>query len=254
MSLLEIRDLRAQVEGREILKGIHLTVNPGEVHAIMGLNGSGKSTLAGVLAGREVFEVTSGQVLFQGEDLLELDPEERANRGLFLAFQHPVELPGVNNMYFLRAALNAQRKYRGEPEISAVEFTRLVREKARLLQIDQELLNRSVNVGFSGGEKKRNEALQMAVLDPKLAILDETDTGLDVDALRIVGNAVSALRDGQRAFIVITHLTRLLNYITPDYVHVMMDGRLVRSGARELAYELEERGYGWIERELAATA
>jgi Fe-S cluster assembly ATP-binding protein len=251
MALLEIAGLRAQVEDKEILKGIDLTVNPGEVHAIMGLNGSGKSTLAGVLAGREVFEVTGGEVFYEGEDLLELSPDERACKGIFLAFQHPVELPGVNNMYFLRAAINAKRKYYGEPEMSAVEFTKLVREKAKMLQIDQELLNRPVNVGFSGGEKKRNEALQMAVLDPKLAILDETDTGLDVDALRIVGQAVSALRTPDRAFIVITHLTRLLNYIIPDYVHVMIDGRFIKSGGKELAYEMEEKGYAWLENELA---
>ena len=254
MALLEIKDLRARVEEKEILKGINLTVNPGEVHAIMGLNGSGKSTLAGVLAGREVFEVTSGDVLFEGEDLIELGPDERANKGIFLAFQHPVELPGVNNMYFLRAAMNAKRKFNGEPEISAVEFTKLIKEKAKLLQMGQELLNRPVNVGFSGGEKKRNEALQMALLDPKLAILDETDTGLDVDAMRVVGNAVSTLRSENRSFVVITHLTRLLNYIVPDYVHVMIDGRLVKSGGKELAYELEERGYGWVEQESAAAA
>lgn len=252
MALLEIRNLRARVEDKEILKGVDLTVNPGEVHAIMGLNGSGKSTLAGVLAGREVFEVTSGEVLYEGEDLTELAPEERANRGIFLAFQHPVELPGVNNMYFLKAALNAKRKFHGEPEMDAVQFTKLLKEKAKLMNMDAALLNRPVNVGFSGGEKKRNEALQMAVLDPKLAILDETDTGLDVDALRTVGAAVSSLRSPDRAFVIITHLTRLLNYIEPDHVHVMIDGRFVKSGGKELAYEMEEKGYAHLERELAA--
>jgi Fe-S cluster assembly ATP-binding protein len=248
--MLEINNLHARVDEKEILKGIHLSVKPGEVHAIMGLNGSGKSTLAGVLAGREVFDVTQGEVRYEGEDLLELDPEERAWRGIFLAFQHPVELPGVNNMYFLKAAVNAIRKYRGEAEMDSVAFLTMVKQKAKQLQMDPALLNRPVNVGFSGGEKKRNEALQMAVLDPKLAILDETDTGLDVDALRIVGTTISALRNENRAFIVITHLTRLLNYITPDYVHVMVDGRIIRSGSKELAYELEEKGYGWLEKEL----
>lgn len=250
MALLEIKNLHARVAEKEILKGIDLAINEGEVHAIMGLNGSGKSTLAGVLAGREVYEVTEGTATFDGADLLELDPDVRACRGIFLAFQHPVELPGVNNMYFLKAALNAKRKFNGQPELDAFEFKKLIADKGKLMQIDQTLLKRPVNVGFSGGEKKRNEALQMAILDPKLAILDETDTGLDVDALRIVGTGVSALRAPNRSFLVITHLTRLLQYIEPDYVHVMMDGRIVKTGGRELAYELEERGYGWLDKDL----
>jgi Fe-S cluster assembly ATP-binding protein len=246
MALLEIKDLRARVDEKDILKGIDLTVNAGEVHAIMGLNGSGKSTLANVLAGRDAYEVTGGGVTYEGEDLLELDPEERAQKGLFLAFQYPVEIPGVNNTYFLKAALNATRKARGEQELDAMEFLKLVREKMKVLHIDQSLLNRPVNEGFSGGEKKRNEIFQMAVLDPKLAILDETDSGLDIDALRIVADGVNALRAPDRAIIVVTHYQRLLNYIIPDFVHIMIDGRIVRNGGKELALEVEERGYDWL--------
>lgn len=252
--MLEIHDLQARVDEKEILRGINLTVKAGEVHAIMGPNGSGKSTLAGVLAGRDAYDVTGGSVTFNGQDLLELAPEERAREGVFLAFQYPVEIPGVNNMYFLRAAVNAIRKHKGEPEMTASEFTKLAREKVKLLQLDPSLLNRAVNEGFSGGEKKRNEIFQMAVLDPKLAILDETDSGLDIDALQIVSQGVNALRSPDRAVIVVTHYQRLLNYIVPDFVHVLANGRIVKSGGKELALELEEKGYGWIEKELAATA
>lgn len=252
MTLLAIKDLRARVESKEILKGISLTVNAGEVHAIMGLNGSGKSTLAGVLAGRDAYDITGGEILYNGADLTELDPEERAREGIFLAFQYPVELPGVNNMYFLRAAVNAIRKHRGEEELNAAQFMALSREKGKLLKLDKELMNRPVNVGFSGGEKKRNEIFQMAVLDPKLAILDETDSGLDIDALRVVADGVNALRSPERAVIIITHYQRLLNYIVPDFVHVMIDGRIVRSGGRELALELEAKGYSWLENEPVA--
>jgi len=252
--MLEITNLQARVDEKEILRGINLTINPGEVHAIMGPNGSGKSTLAGVLAGRSAYEVTGGEVTFKGQDLLELDPEERAREGIFLAFQYPVEIPGVNNMYFLKAALNAVRKHKGQEELNATAFTKLVREKAKLLQLDPSLLNRAVNEGFSGGEKKRNEIFQMAVLDPQLAILDETDSGLDIDALQIVSNGVNALRSPERAVIVVTHYQRLLNYIVPDFVHVLAHGRIVKSGGKELALELEERGYGWIESELTAGA
>jgi Fe-S cluster assembly ATP-binding protein len=251
MALLEIKDLHASVAGREILKGIDLTVNAGETHAIMGLNGSGKSTLANVLAGREAYEVTAGSVTYNGKDLLELDPEERACEGVFMAFQYPVEIPGVNNQYFLRAALNAQRKYNGLPEISAAEFIGLVKQKLNILHIDQSLLNRPVNEGFSGGEKKRNEIFQMAVLDPKLAILDETDSGLDIDAIRAVADGVNALRHHERATIVVTHYQRLLNYIVPDFVHVLLDGRIVVSGGKELALKLESEGYAWVEAEAA---
>ena len=254
MSLLEINGLRARVDEKEILKGVSLTVNAGEVHAIMGLNGSGKSTLANVLAGRDAYEVTGGSVEFDGEDLLELDPEERAQKGIFLAFQYPVEIPGVNNTYFLKAALNAVRKYRGETELSSTEFLKLVREKMNVLHIDQSLLNRPVNEGFSGGEKKRNEIFQMAVLDPKMAILDETDSGLDIDALRIVADGVNALRSPERAMIVVTHYQRLLNYIVPDFVHIMIDGRIVRSAGKELALEVEERGYDWLREESLVSA
>jgi Fe-S cluster assembly ATP-binding protein len=250
MSLLEINDLHATVADREILKGISLTVNPGEVHAIMGPNGSGKSTLAQVLAGRELYQVTGGTVTLDGKDLFEMDPEERAREGVFLAFQYPVEIPGVNNTYFLKAAVNAIRKHRGEEELDAMEFLKLVKDKMRVLHIDQSLLNRPVNEGFSGGEKKRNEIFQMAVLDPKLAILDETDSGLDIDALRVVADGVNALRGPERAIVVITHYQRLLNYIVPDYVHILSAGRIVRSGGKELAMELEEKGYSWIESEL----
>ena len=245
--MLEIKNLQAKVEGRQILKGIDLNVGAGEVHAIMGPNGSGKSTLAGVLSGRETFEVTGGAVLFEGRDLLELEPEERAQEGVFLAFQYPVEIPGVSTVNFLKAAVNAQRKHRGEEELDAMDFLGLVREKLALVEMDESFLRRSVNEGFSGGEKKRNEIFQMAVLDPKLAILDETDSGLDIDALKIVSEGVNRLRDGKRAMLVITHYQRLLNYIVPDYVHVLSAGRIVRSGGRELALKLEEKGYGWID-------
>ena len=254
MALLEIKDLHAGIAGKEILHGINLTVNPGETHAIMGLNGSGKSTLANVLAGRDNYEVTSGSVEFNGKDLLELEPEERACEGVFLAFQYPVEIPGVNNTYFLRAALNAQRKYHGQDEISAVEFMALVKEKLKILHIEQSLLNRPVNEGFSGGEKKRNEIFQMAVLNPKLAILDETDSGLDIDAIRAVAEGVNALRSPERATIVVTHYQRLLNYIVPDFVHVLLHGRIIRSGGKELALKLESEGYAWLEEEAAALA
>ena len=247
MALLEVSDLHARVEEKEILKGINLTVNAGEVHAIMGPNGSGKSTLAGVLSGRDAYEVTGGEVLFQGKDLLELEPEERAQEGLFLAFQYPVEIPGVNNTYFLKAALNSVRRYRGEDELDAAQFLKLVREKMKVLHIDPSLLNRPVNEGFSGGEKKRNEIFQMAVLDPKLAILDETDSGLDIDALKVVADGVNALRSPERAVIVVTHYQRLLNYIVPDFVHVLSGGKIVKSGGKELALELEAQGYGWLE-------
>jgi len=245
--MLEIRNLHAGVEGTEILRGISLTVNAGEVHAIMGPNGSGKSTLARVLAGHDAYEVTDGEVLYEGENLLELEPEERAWKGVFMAFQYPVEIPGVNNAYFLKAALNAQRKARGEPELDAMEFMALVRSRMKALDMDPALLNRPVNDGFSGGEKKRNEILQMAVLSPKLAILDETDSGLDIDALRIVANGVNALRSPERAIIVVTHYQRLLQYIVPDYVHVLADGRILKSGDRSLALELEEKGYSLLE-------
>ncbi len=247
MALLEITDLRARVEEKEILKGISLTINPGEVHAIMGPNGSGKSTLAGVLAGRDAYEVTGGEVLFEGKDLLDMDPEVRAQEGVFLAFQYPVEIPGVNNTYFLKAAVNAIRKYRGEEELDARQFMVLVREKLKILSIDQSLLNRPVNEGFSGGEKKRNEIFQMAVIDPKLAILDETDSGLDIDALKAVADGVNSLRSPDRAIIVVTHYQRLLNYIVPDFVHVLSGGRIVKSGGKELALELEAQGYAWLE-------
>ena len=245
--MLTIRNLHAKVEDKEILRGVNLQLNAGEVHAIMGPNGSGKSTLAGVLAGRDAYEVTEGQILYNGKDLLELDPEERAREGIFLAFQYPVEIPGVSNNYFLRAALNALRKHRGQPELDAPAFLRLVKEKLKVLHIDAELLKRPVNEGFSGGEKKRNEIFQMAVLDPKLAILDETDSGLDIDALRIVADGVNALRGKERAILVITHYQRLLNYIVPDRVHVLYEGRVVKSGGKELALELEDKGYGWLE-------
>ncbi len=241
--MLEIKNLHASVAGTEILRGINLTVLPGEVHAIMGPNGSGKSTLAGVLAGKSDYEITEGSVTFNGMNLLDMEPEERAREGVFLAFQYPVEIPGVNNMYFLKAAVNAIRKHRGEEELDAVDFLQLVKEKMKLVEMDQGLLNRPVNTGFSGGEKKRNEIFHMAVLDPKLAILDETDSGLDIDALRVVAGGVNALRSPERATIVVTHYQRLLNYIVPDIVHVLVDGRIVRSGPKELALELEANGY-----------
>jgi len=245
--MLVIKNLKAGVEGQEILKGIDLEVKTGEVHAIMGPNGSGKSTLAQVLAGREEFEVTDGSVTYQGEDLFEMEPEERAREGVFMAFQYPVEIPGVSNTYFLKAALNAIREHRGEDEVDAMEFLKLVREKMKLVKMDEALLNRPVNEGFSGGEKKRNEIFHMAVLEPKLAILDETDSGLDIDALKVVADGVNTLRSPDRTFILITHYQRLLNYIVPDVVHVMVDGRIVRSGGKELAVELEEKGYAAFE-------
>ena len=245
--MLEIRNLHARVEEKPILRGINLVVKAGEVHAIMGPNGSGKSTLAGVLAGKGDYEVTDGEVIYKGLNLLDMDPEERAREGLFLAFQYPVEIPGVNNSYFLKAALNAIRKHRGLPEVDALEFMTLVRGKAKLLDIDAQLLGRPVNEGFSGGEKKRNEIFQMAVLEPSLAVLDETDSGLDIDALKIVANGVNALRSPDRAVVVVTHYQRLLNYIVPDFVHVLSEGRIIKSGGKELALELEEKGYGWIE-------
>ena len=249
MSLLEIKNLHVSVDNHEILKGINLTVNPGEVHSIMGPNGSGKSTLAQVLARREAYQVSQGEILFNGKDLLAMKPEEAAAEGVFLAFQYPVEIPGIGNAYFMRAALNAIRKYRGEDELDAMDFLPLFREKIKLLEMDERLLNRSVNEGFSGGEKKRNEILQMAVLEPKLAVLDETNSGLDIDALRIVSKGVNAMRNADRAIIVVTHYQRLLNYIVPDFVHVLVDGRIVRSGGAELALELEEKGYTTAEAE-----
>jgi len=245
--MLKITNLHAKVAGKEILKGLNLEVNGGEIHAIMGPNGAGKSTLGNVLAGREGYEVTQGEITFNGKNLLELEPEERACEGIFLAFQYPVEIPGVNNTYFLRAALNAQRKYRGEPELDSVSFLRLVREKLNVLHIGDELLHRAVNEGFSGGEKKRNEIFQMAVLEPMLAILDETDSGLDIDALKTVAEGVNRLRSPDRGMIVITHYQRLLDYIVPDKVHVLADGKLAATGGAELALKLEEEGYAWLE-------
>jgi Fe-S cluster assembly ATP-binding protein len=252
--MLTIFNLHAGVEGREILRGINLKINAGEVHAIMGPNGSGKSTLAGVLAGRDAYEVTEGNVLFNGKELLEMDAEERAREGLFLAFQYPVEIPGVSNRVFLQAALNSIRKHRGEPELDAAEFLAVLRQKSKLLHMSDDLLKRPVNEGFSGGEKKRNEIFQMAVLNPKLAILDETDSGLDIDALRIVSDGVNALRNKDRGILVITHYQRLLNHIVPDFVHVLVNGRIVKSGGKELALELEAKGYkefGWSDAEVA---
>src|ERR687885_469645 len=250
--MLEIRNLHASVDGKPILNGINLTVNAGEVHAVMGPNGSGKSTLAQVLAGHPAYEVTAGEVLYDGRNLLEMEPEERAQAGIFLAFQYPVEIPGVSNAYFLRSAYNEIRKARGEPEADPLEFLDVMTERLRLVDMPEDMLNRSVNTGFSGGEKKRNEILQMAVLEPTLAILDETDSGLDIDALRIVAEGVNKLRRSDNAIIVVTHYQRLLNYIVPDYVHVLSGGRIVRSGGKELALELEEKGYDWIEQEQGA--
>ena len=244
--MLEIRNLHAGVEGRDILKGLNLTINAGEVHAVMGPNGSGKSTLAAILAGREGYDVRQGEVLYNGVDLLEMDPEERAREGVFLAFQYPVEIPGVNSTYFLKAALNEIRKHKGLPELDAMEFLSLVKERMKILDLREDFLKRPVNAGFSGGEKKRNEIFQMAVLEPKLAILDETDSGLDIDALKIVAEGVNRLKKPDNAQLVITHYQRLLNYIVPDVVHVLFDGRIVRSGTKELALELEEKGYDWI--------
>jgi Fe-S cluster assembly ATP-binding protein len=245
--MLTVRNLHARVAGREILRGIDLSIKFGEVHAIMGPNGSGKSTLARVLAGHPEYEVTDGEVIFEGEDLLAMDPETRARAGVFMAFQYPVEIPGVNNAYFLKAALNTVRKHRGQEELDAMEFMTLVRDRMKQLDMDETLLNRPVNEGFSGGEKKRNEIFQMAVLEPKLGILDETDSGLDIDALKVVANGVEAMRGAERSFLVVTHYQRLLNYIVPDVVHVLTDGRIVRSGGKELALELEDKGYGWLE-------
>jgi Fe-S cluster assembly ATP-binding protein len=252
--MLEIKNLYAGIEGKEILRGLDLVINPGEVHAIMGPNGSGKSTLANVLAGRPRYEVTSGEVIFEGKNLLELPAEERAREGVFLAMQYPVEIPGVNNIYFLKAALNAVRKHRGEEELDAMEFLQLAREKMKVVDLDERFMNRGVNEGFSGGEKKRNEIFQMAVLDPKLAILDETDSGLDIDALRVVAEGVNTLRSEHHAVLVITHYQRLLGYLVPDFVHVLANGRIVKSGGKELAEELEAKGYDWIEEGEAATA
>ena len=245
--MLSIKNLRINVDGKAILKGINLEIKAGEVHAIMGPNGSGKSTLANVLAGREAYEVTDGEVIFQGKNLLEMAPEERARAGVFLAFQYPVEIPGVSNVYLLKAAVNATRKHRGLPELDAMDFLTLVREKMKLVQMDEQFLYRAVNEGFSGGEKKRNEILQMALLEPALGILDETDSGLDIDALKIVSEGVNALRGKDRAFVLVTHYQRLLNYVVPDYVHVLAQGQIVKSGDRGLALELEQKGYGWIE-------
>jgi len=244
--ILAIQNLHAGVEEKKILKGINLAIRPGEVHAIMGPNGSGKSTLASILAGREAYDVTEGEVIYQGKDLLEMAPEERARAGVFLAFQYPVEIPGVNSTYFLRAALNEHRKHRGEPELDAMEFLTIVKEKMKLLHLPDDLLKRAVNVGFSGGEKKRNEIFQMAVLEPRLSVLDETDSGLDIDALRIVAEGVNKLKRPDNATLLITHYQRLLDYIVPDFVHVLWDGRIVKSGGKELALELEEKGYDWL--------
>ena len=251
--MLEIKNLHVKADDQEILRGINLKIKAGEVHSIMGPNGSGKSTLAQVLAGRETYEVTAGEVIYQGKDLLQLAPEERARQGIFLAFQYPVEIPGVSNTYFLRAALNTLRKERGEEEVDPMDFLVLIKEKMKLFKIDETLIGRPVNEGFSGGEKKRNEIFQMAVLEPKLAILDETDSGLDIDAMKIVAAGVNSLRSPERAFLVVTHYQRLLNYIIPDKIHVLYDGRIVRSGDKSLAIELEEKGYSWLEEE-AATA
>ncbi len=252
--MLSIRNLHAKVENQEILKGIDLVVRPGEVHSIMGPNGSGKSTLAQVLAGRDTYEVTEGEVIYKGKNLLEMEPEERACDGIFMAFQYPVEIPGVTTSYFLKAALNAIRKHRGQEELDAVEFLSLVKEKVKLVDLDARLLNRAINEGFSGGEKKRNEIFQMAVLEPELCIMDETDSGLDIDALKIVARGINDLRNKRRAFVVVTHYQRLLNHIVPDYVHVLVDGRIVRSGDKDLALHLEEKGYTWVQKEPAAAA
>jgi len=247
MSMLDVKNLHVTAEGKEILKGLDLHVNPGEVHAIMGPNGSGKSTLARALSGHPQYAVTEGEVLFEGRDLLAMDPDERAREGVFMAFQYPVEIAGVINANFLKAALNAKRKHLGQPEFDAMEFLQLVREKSKLLEIEDSMLKRAVNEGFSGGEKKRNEIFHMALLEPKLAILDETDSGLDIDALKLVAAGVNAMRSPDRAFIVVTHYQRLLNYIVPDFVHVLSGGRIVKSGGKELALELEAKGYGWID-------
>ena len=252
--MLEIKNLHVQVEGKEILKGINLTVNAGELHAIMGPNGSGKSTFAQVLAGRDNYKLTRGEVLYEGKNLLTMSPETRAREGIFLSFQYPVEIPGVNNIYFLRAALNSIRKHRGLDELDAVDFLSFIREKLKLVRLDESFIHRAVNEGFSGGEKKRNEILQMLVLEPKLAILDETDSGLDIDALKTVANGVNEFRNSDRAIIVITHYQRILNYMDADYVHVLLDGQIVKSGRQELAHELEEKGYAWLEKEVKGVA
>jgi Fe-S cluster assembly ATP-binding protein len=252
--MLEIKGLHASVKGQQILKGVDLSVKPGEVHAIMGPNGSGKSTLAHVIAGRPGYDITAGSVFYKGKDLLAMTPELRAREGVFLAFQYPVEIPGVSNVYFLKAALNAIRKHRGESELDAMDFLALVKEKSKVVEIDEALVKRPVNEGFSGGEKKRNEIFQMAILDPRLAILDETDSGLDIDALQVVARGVNQLRDRERAMLVVTHYQRLLNYIVPDFVHVLMEGRIVKSGGKEMALELEAKGYAWLEKEPAAAA
>ena len=251
---MEIKDLTAGVEDKQILKGVNLTIYPGEVHAVMGPNGSGKSTLAAILAGRDGYDISAGQVLYGGKDLLDLDPEERAREGLFLAFQYPIEIPGVNSTYFLKSSVNEIRKHKGQPELDAMEFLTLVKERMKVLELNEDLLRRSVNEGFSGGEKKRNEIFQMAVLEPRLAILDETDSGLDIDALKIVANGVNKLKRPDNAQLVITHYQRLLNYIIPDYVHVLVNGRIVRTGDKQLAIELEEKGYDWIVQHEPATA
>jgi Fe-S cluster assembly ATP-binding protein len=253
MNILEVNKLHASVAGTEILKGLDLVVGPGEIHAIMGPNGSGKSTLAQVLAGRDGYEVTAGSVLYKGADLIDMEPEVRACAGLFLAFQYPIEIPGVNNTYLLKAALNAQRKARGESEVDAFEFMRLIKDKMKTMQISEEFLQRSVNEGFSGGEKKRNEVLQMLILQPELAILDETDSGLDIDALKIVAAGVNSLRDSKRSMILVTHYERLLELVVPDFVHVLSGGKIVKSGDQSLARELDARGYDWIQKEAAAS-
>jgi Fe-S cluster assembly ATP-binding protein len=252
--MLDIKNLQVKAEGKQILNGVDLDVNAGEVHAIMGPNGSGKSTLARVIAGHPEYEVTAGTVLYEGRDLLDMDPDERAREGVFMAFQYPVEIAGVNNAYFLKAAVNALRKHRGQPELDAMEFMQLIQEKSSLLDIDRSMLQRAVNEGFSGGEKKRNEIFQMALLEPKLAVLDETDSGLDIDALKIVAGGVNAMRSPERAIVVVTHYQRLLDYIVPDHVHVLSAGRIVKSGGKELALELEQKGYGWIEAGVPAGA
>lgn len=252
--MLEIKNLHVKIEDHEILKGLNLTVNAGEVHSIMGPNGSGKSTLAQVIAGHPAYEVTQGEIIYNGKNILETSPEERACEGIFLAFQYPVEIPGVTTSYFLKTSLNAIRKYHGQDELDAVDFLKLVKDKAALLNLDSRLLNRSINEGFSGGEKKRNEIFQMAVLQPKLAVLDETDSGLDIDALKIVADGINALRSKDRAIVVVTHYQRLLDYVVPDFVHVLVDGRIAKSGGKELALELEDKGYSWIEKGAAVPA
>lgn len=252
MSLLEIKNLHAQIEDKEILKGLNITMNPGEIHAIMGPNGSGKSTLASVIAGKEDFDVTDGEVTLDGKDLLDMDPEERAGEGVFLAFQYPVEIPGVSTANFLKASVNSVRKYRGQEPLDGVQMMKLMNEKMKLVEMNKAFLSRSINEGFSGGEKKRNEIFQMAMLEPKVAILDETDSGLDIDALKIVANGVNQLRNEDNAFLVITHYQRLLDYIVPDFVHVLVDGKIVKSGGKELALELEEKGYDWLIGDTAA--